>query len=212
MKLTGVIADIIDSRSIEDREAFQRLLQRVLGELNARSRAAIASPYTVTIGDEFQALHRDFSRVLADAVYLTWRIHPVRIRVAVAYDELWTDLNEEAAIGMDGPVFHRARELLDSLKPLDSTVVQIACDASVCGLVNPALMLVSEGLASWSPTTIGTLSAMLDGLSVKETSPRVGVSDRAVYKVIATHGLAHHRDLLCAAAAELGRWAEAADG
>ena len=184
----------------------------MLEELNERSRAAVASPYTVTIGDESQAPHRDFSRVLADAVYLVWRIHPARIRVAVGQGELRTDLNEEAAIGMDGPVFHRARELLDRLKALDSTVMQIDCDASVCDLVNASLMLVSEGLASWSPTTIGTLSAMLDGLSVKETSPRVGVSDRAVYKVIATHGLAHHRDLLCAAAAELDRWAEAAGG
>ncbi len=210
VQVVGVIADIVESRSIEDRETFQRALESVLGELNDRSRSAIASPYTVTIGDEFQALHRDFSRVLSDVVYLAWRIHPVRIRVAVGHGELWTDLNESAAIGMDGPVFHGARELLDRLKPHDSTVVQIACDTPIGDLINAALMLVSGGLASWSATTLGTLSAMLDGLRVKETSPRVSVTDRAVYKVIATHGLAHHRDLLVAIAAELDRWADAA--
>ena len=210
MRVVGVIADIVESRSIEDRDTFQRLLESVLDELNERSRSAIASPYTVTIGDEFQALHHDFSRVLSDVVYLAWRIHPVRIRVAVGHGELWTDLNESAAIGMDGPVFHRARELLDRLKAHDSTLVQIACGAPVRDLINAALMLVSGGLGSWSATTVGTLSAMLDGLRVKETSPRVAVSDRAVYKVISTHGLAHHRDLLVAMATELNRWADTA--
>ena len=196
MKTVGIIADIVDSRSIPQRDSFQRKLHEVLLEVNERSAETILSPHTITIGDEFQALYDGFTRVLRDIVHLAWRLHPVAIRVALSYDKLSTDINRSAAVGMDGPVFHRARAILDRLKSHGSTVIQVVSGFENEELVNASLMLLSDGLGTWSATTIGTLAGMLEGLDVKETGPHLGVTKRAVYKVISTHRLEHHLALI----------------
>lgn len=65
VKVIAVIADIVDSRQIERRQEFQRRLQACLGDLNETS-SALLSPYTITLGDEFQAVYKAGSRVVED--------------------------------------------------------------------------------------------------------------------------------------------------
>ncbi|HPB66995.1 MAG TPA: SatD family protein [Spirochaetales bacterium] len=66
MKALCVIADLVDSRGIADRGRFQRGLKASLEALSSRRGARLLSPYTITLGDEFQALYRDSGTLLAD--------------------------------------------------------------------------------------------------------------------------------------------------
>ena len=65
MKVVIVIADIVLSREIPDRSTFQRHLKKSVGTLSA-GHPDLLSPYTVTLGDEFQAVYKRAARVFRD--------------------------------------------------------------------------------------------------------------------------------------------------
>lgn len=55
MQYFCVIADLVDSRLLSDRREFQQLLKEKLKDVSAES-SGLVSPYTITLGDEFQAV------------------------------------------------------------------------------------------------------------------------------------------------------------
>jgi hypothetical protein len=55
--VVAVIADIVESREIPDRAHFQRRLKQVLDEPNSRAVDSLLSPFTLRVGDEFQAVY-----------------------------------------------------------------------------------------------------------------------------------------------------------
>ncbi|NOX37318.1 MAG: hypothetical protein GXO78_07260 [Calditrichaeota bacterium] len=112
----AIIGDIVRSREIENRKAFQRQFHRVMAELNQQFQSEIVSPFTVTLGDEFQALlHR------ADALFEIYRflhqqLHPRQLVIGVGVGEIETEINRESSIGMDGPCLRLAREEIEAAK------------------------------------------------------------------------------------------------
>ncbi len=68
------------------------------------------SPFTITLGDEFQAVYGGFEAVLGDTVEIIAEVYPHRLRMALGHGPLSTDLNPTAALGMDGPCFAAAIE------------------------------------------------------------------------------------------------------
>lgn len=199
-----MIADIVGSREISPRAGFQSGLETLLSEINGLSADRLLSPYTITIGDEFQAVYVDFQTVFRDVARIVWAVHPHRIRFAVNYDLITTALNRTLAVGMDGPAFHGAREQLDSLKQKSTTSIRVAGLASrSLDLVNAALDLFCDDLNRWSRTALGLLAHSLDGLSVAQMEELLGVKRRAVYKALNVNNIDHHITLLQAITAEL---------
>ncbi|MEX0623964.1 MAG: SatD family protein, partial [Saccharospirillum sp.] len=74
-----VIADIVASREIADRTAVQRDLKMELDRLN-RQTDDLLSPYTITLGDEFQAVLGTAGRVFTDMLAIRAAVYPVRLR------------------------------------------------------------------------------------------------------------------------------------
>jgi len=113
----ALIGDIRGSRELDDRKEVQGEFKRVVGTLNEHiPDSAIASRFTVTTGDEFQALLTDATAAVEAAVSASDRFHPARLRFGIGRGGLDTEVNPNQAIGMDGPCFHRAREAIDSAK------------------------------------------------------------------------------------------------
>lgn len=56
MMYIALIGDIIESKKIQDRAQVQQQLLRLMKELNWQYQDYLISPFTVTTGDEFQAL------------------------------------------------------------------------------------------------------------------------------------------------------------
>lgn len=78
--------------------------------------SALLSPYTITLGDEFQAVYKAGSRVVEDLLFISRSLFPVSLRIALGIDDIATDINTKEAIGMDGPAFHAARDGLNNVK------------------------------------------------------------------------------------------------
>ncbi len=207
MNVVAVIADIVSSRDIVDRREFQKTLKSHLHAVSERAGASLLSPYTLTLGDEFQAVYGDFDTIFIDIVTIIAALFPVRLRFALAIGPLSTEINRDAALEMDGPAFHDARALMEALKPQDQTVIRIAAaDVTPIDLINGCLRLLSNALGAWRENTIRLFHGLLTDESVDTLTRRVGISRRGVNKHIASHHLHDYVDIVRTIRTELERY------
>lgn len=120
MNRVVIIGDIVASKQIENRNEVQENLNQVLSHLNYPHRNDLLSNYTITIGDEFQVVLSEFDSVFSDIINISVNLYPVKVRFAIGIGTLSTPINEEQAIGMDGPAFYLARHGIEGLKKTGS--------------------------------------------------------------------------------------------
>ncbi len=183
MKVVIVIADIVLSREIPDRSRFQRHLKKTVATVSARH-PELLSPYTVTLGDEFQAVYKRADRVFRDFCLLQRMLCPHRIRFAIGVGALTTPLNPRMSIGMDGPAFHLARQGMEELKQSGSLLRVTMAGDERSAWVNPTLDLLSRMTAGWKQNRVEVLQRMLDGEDVQAMAHAMKITPAAVYKNI----------------------------
>jgi len=182
MKYLVVIGDVVASRHLPVRAQFQRRLKQALQAVNGR-RKALASPYTLTLGDEFQAVYRDAGTAFADVLALQAELAPVQARFALAVGEIVTPINPTQAIGMDGPAFHRARALLEALKAR-RRLLGVTRGADDWRLAAASLAVLSGQMEGWRPNRLKLFARLLAGESTADLAKRTGITTRAVNKNI----------------------------
>ncbi len=161
----AVIGDLIQSRQLKNRRAIQKELQEVLKMLNHKYEDFIVSPFTLTIGDEFQVLLEVDGRLweLLDTLQISI---PVPCRIGVGLGEIFTDINTEYSIGADGDVFWHARDAIDRVHKNNwngkSHVLFRGPDNRTDNILN-SLLLAGETLKSeWTDLQQQTFAQMLD--------------------------------------------------
>lgn len=112
----AIIGDIVHSRQIENRQAFQDEFKQIISNVNEKYSQYIASNFTVTLGDEFQGLltntHMSY-KIIKD---IKKRLYPINLVFGVGIGEMYTDFSKEISIGSDGPSYHYAREMVEKAK------------------------------------------------------------------------------------------------
>ncbi len=200
MQVLALIGDIVGSRTLSRRDAWQRRLAAVLAARNQAGHG-LASPYTITLGDEFQAVYRQAGSVWLDLVEILAALHPVPVRFALGVGSLTTRVNSRQALGMDGPAFHRAREALTAMKAGPGRIQIAGATTAEWALANHTLALVSHRLAGWSRNRLRVLAGLLRGQPVRELEGELRISRVAIYKNINAAAL----DEVAAICLELGR-------
>jgi SatD family protein len=183
MRVIALIGDLVDSRRISRRDVFQRQLAKVLAKTSHGARR-VASPYTITLGDEFQAVYRGADSLFADLIGILAEIHPIRARFVVGVGELTTRVNPVRALGMDGPAFHQARAGLSALKAKGGLIRIAGRRDDPWALANHVLDLLSHQVKGWSRNRLLVLSGRLRGMSAGEIEAGLTISRVAVYKNI----------------------------
>jgi hypothetical protein len=202
--VVAVVADIVASRRLSDRADYQRRLQAGLGALTTQAAGRLLSPWTLTLGDECQALYAGFAGLFADLFALLDLCRPAELRIALGVGTLSTDLNPQRAIGMDGPAFHRARQMLEDLKRRPRSAIGIeAGPADSLELANACLGLLAAESRSWKANTRAIFGGLLRGDPPEHLATLTGLGLRAVYKNAAGRLLPERRRLLEALATEL---------
>lgn len=109
----ALIGDLVSSRNIQNRQQIQKQLLQLMDEINQRYKEVIISPFTVTTGDEFQALLKVDAKIfqLIDDISLSFL--PYVIRFGVGSGQMLTDINLQQSIGSDGPAFWNARKAIN---------------------------------------------------------------------------------------------------
>jgi hypothetical protein len=184
MRYAVIIGDVVSSRQLAQRAQFQRQLKSAMLPINRRRGRALASPYTVTLGDEFQAVYRDPTLVFADVFTLLARLSPVRVRFSIGVGEIVTPLNSAQAIAMDGSAFHRARAGLEQLKKDHRLLSVRMAEEDPPGMRSPVLAVLSGLVEGWRQKRLQLFAAMLHGEETGQLSRQTGITSRAVNKNI----------------------------
>jgi hypothetical protein len=158
-------------------------LKSALQGLNA-GRSTLLSPYTLTLGDEFQAVYRDSSGLFADIFTLLAAIAPVQTRFAVAVGEIVTPINSTQSIGMDGSAFHLARARLEKLKGQGRLLGVQDSNEPRWRLPVSTLAVLSGLMEGWRQKRLQLFAGMLAGAGVRELARQTRITPRAVNKNI----------------------------
>ncbi len=184
VKYLVLIGDIVGSRQAGARAALQRRLLGAVQAVNRKRPALLDSPLTITLGDEFQAVYRQAGTVFGDIFFLLHALAPVRARFALAVGEIVTPLNKEQAIGMDGPAFHLARDLLTRLKAEKRLFAIAGQKDATARLAAPVLAVLSGQVEGWRENRLRLFSGMLEGANSAELAKAAKITPRAVNKNI----------------------------
>lgn len=161
--------------------------------MNARlaPSAALLSPYTITLGDEIQAVYARPWSVILDVITLQGEMLPHKMRFSIGVGAITTRINKVAAIGMDGPAFHMARAGIDELKSDGDTLLAVKAEGNVdVDLEDSAVKLLDIQVREWRPNRFKVFMADLptaaaestDKADAKKVAARIGITVTAVYK------------------------------
>jgi hypothetical protein len=181
---TAMIGDVVSSRSLSQqvRRELQSTMERLMTTLDERFQSAVLSRFTITLGDEFQALFTQPQCLPALIWLLEDALPNVDLRLGVGFGTLTTPLKREAAVGMDGPAFHAARAAVAEAK------------------ARKRLGGVFRGFGSWEDRVLNGFAQMLwtsrtdwtagqrevavrirDGHHPREIAKHLGITAPAVY-------------------------------
>jgi len=173
----AVIADVVRSRTIIDRGAFQKQLARAIASINKSYARTIASKFVLTVGDEFQGLLTNADQIVEILASFRSAIHPVELRVGIGVGRISTPLRPEA-LGMDGACFHHARAALERAASRETPVEVEAGTLRELFSIYAVLYGALRGL--WTERQRQVIDLAMSGLEGKAIASRLSISPPAV--------------------------------
>ena len=109
----ALIADVIDSKMVQERFNLQKQLEKALRKMNELFGDYLASCFTLTLGDEFQALLKVDAPVFQIIDTLRSELSPTQLRFGIGLGEIATAIDPLQSIGADGPAYWNARAAIN---------------------------------------------------------------------------------------------------
>lgn len=110
-----VMADVVRSTSYDGNELMGEF-KRIVEECNYAHKDTLLSPFTITLGDEFQGVAASLRAAVDSILFLEDRVLTVRpafsLRYVLVYGAIDTPINPAIAHGMVGSGLASAREML----------------------------------------------------------------------------------------------------
>lgn len=195
----AIIGDIISSREIKERSESQEKLQAILDQVNSRYKAVLESPFTITTGDEFQALLRPNTRIFQIIDDIAMEFQPYQIRFGIGAGSMLTAVNPKQSIGSDGPAYWHARAAIDYIHDKNdygSNHLAIALDDQFAARQINAVLAACEFIKSkWTATQAELLIGLLhkgiyeEKFSHKEMAEELNLSPSSFNKRLKSSGL-----------------------
>jgi len=111
-----LMGDIVGSSRYASLKKLRKDFMEVISGCNKKLKHEILSPYTVTLGDEFQGIAASFQAMLEAIFYMEEKILyeglTFKIRYVSVYGKIESPINRVRAHTMLGPGLTRAREIL----------------------------------------------------------------------------------------------------
>ena len=185
-EFVALIGDMRESGKLADRNEVQDQFQALIAELNTvGAPEAIASPFTVTTGDEFQGLLIDATVAVQAAITATERFGAASLRFGIGRGELATAVNRDQAIGMDGPCFYRARRALEAAGAEAGWIRVAGWSEMLDQHVNQQFSLVQCVREDWTDRQAQYAAALKEEGSQKGVCERYGVAKSTVSESLA---------------------------
>lgn len=147
----ALIADVIDSKMVEERFDLQKQLEKTLQTMNELFGEFIASNFTLTLGDEFQGLLKADAPVFQIIDTLRSELTPTQLRFGIGLGEILTDIDPLQSIGADGPAYWNARaaiNLVHQKNDYGNTQIYFSCGKEKQDFFVNALIASGEAIRS----------------------------------------------------------------
>lgn len=142
MKYIIIIGDIINSKNISNRQIFQENLKNYLYNINKEYDKYLVSNFTVTLGDEFQAVFNDSKYIFEIIDKIQFFINPIKIRFGIGIGNIITNIDKNLSIGSDGPGYWNARNCIDKLRKYHERGIKDITNIMIKGIDNESLELL----------------------------------------------------------------------
>lgn len=109
----ALIADVIDSKMVQERFDLQKQVEKTLQKMNELFGDYLASRFTLTLGDEFQALLEVDAPVFQIIDTLRSELNPTQLRFGIGLGEIVTAIDPLQSVGADGPAYWNARAAIN---------------------------------------------------------------------------------------------------
>jgi predicted DNA-binding protein YlxM (UPF0122 family) len=183
-KLFVLLGDVVSSRLITNRVAFNEKLKETSQEVNAY-RQSLYADFRILKGlDEFGCVLTTITDSYTIITTIFERLYPNFARFALVYDYIDTGLDIRDVSLMDGPAFHKASKMLFTLKKskllFDMAVQDDVLDASIAGLIN--LILLTK--KNWTERQLQIAKEYKKKKLQSEIAEALGISQQAVSKTL----------------------------
>jgi DNA-binding XRE family transcriptional regulator len=183
MLYCAIIGDIIGSRKLKDRQMVQREFIAMAKEASNLYKAEIQSPFTVTIGDEFQALLKSLVVIPNIIEHVVQRMAPVELVFGLGIGPIHTDINPKMAIGMDGPAFHLARQALLQAKKKKPRIIYHSEMIGV-DMINALNYFIESCEARRTKRQKEVLSYVSQNYTQEAIAKALGITQQSVHDII----------------------------
>ncbi len=180
-----LMGDIVGSRTYEASKLRREFMQ-IVSSCNKTLEGEILSPYTVTLGDEFQGVARSL-RGLFDAVFYLEEISlrkrlKFKMRYVGLHGEIETPIERIRAHGMMGSGLTRARKILTDKRRGKPRFQFDLPDVGVTKKLN-RLFFVIDGLTSrWAPDDGPLILDMIENTNNMEVGVKRGKNRTQIWK------------------------------
>lgn len=150
-----VLADVVNSQKIENREAFGEKLDTAISEVNQRYQDCMWAEFSVIKGvDEFGAVLDSIKPIVDIQKRISRTLHPEQFRMAAVVDNIDVNKRSSEISQMDGPAFARADIVLFELEKNELKFRLSSTSDTIDALVSDQINLLEIIRSGWGNTTM----------------------------------------------------------
>ena len=194
-----LMGDIVGSERAPSLKEVHTAFNKVVRKANDIHAEHIASPLTITLGDEFQGLLTSFAHAWDAAVGLRLEllVAGISCRFVVGVATLETSLNTKEAWNMMGRGLSAARDKLNEKRTSSAYRFSLPDEPVVELLLDTVGDALTRGEEDWTPTQLEYYSkSRAAKRGNADVAKKLGVSERSLYKVLhAGRADAHRRQV-----------------
>jgi hypothetical protein len=180
-----LMGDVVSSKDY-DSNTLQKQLRTLTDHCNETLKEELLSPYTITLGDEFQGIPDSLKTSIKTLFFyeeeclqlsLDFKLHYV-----IHFGEIETEINPDIAYEMMGPGLTRARELL-STKKRDRKRFQFLLENETLSLqLNRLFEVLDSIIQSWKQDDFSLILDMIHNENNAEVGEKHGKNRDQIWK------------------------------
>ena len=181
----AIVGDVVSSKKIEERDAFQSRLQKACDQVNATFADGIYAQIKITKGiDEISGILTKIENAYSITNVIFESIYPNLMRFAIVHGVLDTALESRDATKIDGPAFHKAAELIAQLKKTKNLVKVQIYDELIDRLLNLQINSVFLLKKKWTKRQFEVAILYKNLRNQKEVAKRLGIKQQTVSRIV----------------------------
>lgn len=176
-----VLADVVASQQIEDREAFKEKLETAITEVNQRYQDLIQAEFKVIKGvDEFGGVINSIKPIADVQKIFSRTLHPEQCRMVAVVDEI--DINKKSAdiSKMDGHAFARGDLILSELEEDELIFYLSGASNTLDSLLSDQINLLEMIRSGWGETTMEVVNKYDKEKNQSEIAKELDISAQTV--------------------------------